>query len=149
AAIASAQSEDPLVHWARWFLADRATRTISPFSQRTMTSKVAANVGTSLPVPITPAAVTLVPTPPHPSLTTPHLSVERSGENDYAEAMKLATGLGKTRIDLSKAAEYLQRAAAKNVPEAEARLAYWINNGLGGLAKDNVKAEQWGKKALE
>jgi hypothetical protein len=77
-----------------------------------------------------------------------HPSVGRSAANDYAEAMKLATGLGGTRIDLPKAAEYLQRAAAKNVPEAEARLAYWINNGVGGLARDNVKAEQWAKKAL-
>jgi hypothetical protein len=76
-----------------------------------------------------------------------HPSVGRSA-NDYAEAMKLATGLGGTRIDLPKAAEYLQRAAAKNVPEAEARLAYWINNGVGGLARDHVKAEQWAKKAL-
>ena len=81
-------------------------------------------------------------------LTRPRLSVGRSAANDYAEAMKLATGLGGTRIDLPKAAEYLQRAAAKNVPEAEARLAYWINNGVGGLARDNVKAEQWAKKAL-
>jgi tRNA A-37 threonylcarbamoyl transferase component Bud32 len=77
-----------------------------------------------------------------------HLSVGRSAANDYAEAMKLATGLGGTRIDLPKAAEYLQRAAAKNVPEAEARLAYWINNGVGGLARDHVKAEQSAKKAL-
>ena len=75
-------------------------------------------------------------------------SVGRSAANDYAEAMKLATGLGGTRIDLPKAAEYLQRAAAKNVPEAEARLAYWINNGVGGLARDHVKAEQWAKKAV-
>jgi hypothetical protein len=77
-----------------------------------------------------------------------HLSVGRSAANDYAEAIKLSTGLGGTRIDLPKAAEYLQRAAAKNVPEAEARLAYWINNGVGGLARDNVKAEQWAKRAL-
>ena len=84
----------------------------------------------------------------HPSPTTPHPSVGPSAENDYAEAMKLATGVGGTRIDLPKAAEYLQRAAAKNVPEAEARLAYWINNGVGGLAKDNVKAAQWAKKAF-
>src|SRR6516164_727883 len=77
-----------------------------------------------------------------------HLSVGRSAADDYAEAMKLATGVGGTRIDLPKAAEYLQRAAAKNAPEAEARLAYWVNNGVGGLAKDNVKAEQWAKKAL-
>jgi len=77
-----------------------------------------------------------------------HLSVGRSAANDYAEAIKLATGLGGTRIDLPQAAEYLQRAAAQNVPEAEARLAYWINNGVGGLARDNVKAEQWAKKAL-
>jgi len=77
-----------------------------------------------------------------------HLSVGRSAANDYAEAMKLATGLGGTRIDLAKAAEYLQRAAAKNVPEAEARLAYWINNGVGGLARDRVKAEQWAKEAF-
>jgi hypothetical protein len=76
------------------------------------------------------------------------IPVGRSAANDYAEAMKLATGLGGTRIDLPKAAEYLQRAAAKNVPEAEARLAYWINNGVGGLARDHVKAEQWAKKAL-
>ena len=34
------------------------------------------------------------------------------------------------------------------MPEAEARLAYWINNGVGGLARDHVKAEQWAKKAL-
>jgi len=80
-------------------------------------------------------------------LTRPHPSVGRSAANDYAEAIKLA-GLGGTRIDLPKAAEYLQRAAAKNVPEAEARLAYWINNGVGGLARDHVKAEQWAKKAL-
>ena len=59
-------------------------------------------------------------------------------ENDYVEAVKLATGLRGTRIDLPKAAKYLQRAAAKKVPEAEARLAYWVNNGVGGLAKDNV-----------
>src|SRR6476469_5917672 len=77
-----------------------------------------------------------------------HRSVGRSAANDYAEAIKLATGLGGTRIDLPKAAEYLQRAAAKNVPEAEARLAYWINNGVGGLARDKVKAEQWAKEAL-
>jgi hypothetical protein len=77
-----------------------------------------------------------------------HLSVGRSAANDYAEAIKLATGLGGTRIDLPKAAEYLQRAAAENVPEAEARLAYWINNGVGGLARDKVKAAQWAKKAL-
>jgi hypothetical protein len=77
-----------------------------------------------------------------------HLSVGRSAANDYAEAIKLATGLGGTRIDLPRAAEYLQRAAAENVPEAEARLAYWINNGVGGLARDKVKAEQWAKKAL-
>ena len=76
-----------------------------------------------------------------------HLSVSRSAANDYAETIKL-TGVGGTRIDLPKAAEYLQRAAAKNVPEAEARLAYWINNGVGGLARDKVKAEQWAKKAL-
>src|SRR5215475_383296 len=43
-----------------------------------------------------------------------HPSVGRSAANDYAEAMKLATGLGGTRIDVPKAAEYLQRAAAKN-----------------------------------
>jgi hypothetical protein len=84
----------------------------------------------------------------HPSPTTPYPSVGPSAENDYAEAMKLATGVGGTRIDLPKAAEYFQRAAAKNAPEAEARLAYWVNNGVGGLAKDNVKAEQWAKKAL-
>ena len=77
-----------------------------------------------------------------------HLSVGRSAADDYAEAIKLATGLGGTRIDLPKAAEYLQRAAAKNVPEAEARLAYWINNGVVGLARDHVKAEQWAKEAL-
>jgi hypothetical protein len=77
-----------------------------------------------------------------------HLLVGRSAANDYAEAIKLATGLGGTRIDLPKAAEYLQRAAAQNVPEAEARLAYWINNGVGGLARDKVKAEQWAKEAL-
>lgn len=77
-----------------------------------------------------------------------HLSVGRSAANDYAEAIKLATGLGGTRIDLPKAAEYLQRAAAQNVPEAEARLAYWTNNGVGGLARDKVKAEQWAKEAL-
>jgi TPR repeat protein len=71
-----------------------------------------------------------------------------SGENDYAHAVKLETGVGGTRIDLPKAAQYLQRAAAKNVPEAEARLAYWVNNGIGGLAKDNVKAAQWAKKAF-
>jgi hypothetical protein len=81
-------------------------------------------------------------------LTRPHLSVGRSAANDYAEAMKLATGLGGTGIDLPKAAEYLQRAAAKNLPEAEAHLAYWINNRVGGLARDHVKAEQWAKKAL-
>jgi hypothetical protein len=44
-------------------------------------------------------------------LTRPHPSVGRSAANDYAEAIKLA-GLGGTRIDLPKAAEYLQRAAA-------------------------------------
>jgi uncharacterized protein len=93
-------------------------------------------------------AITRLLTRPHPSLTTPHPSVEPSAENDYAEAMKLASGLGGTRINLPKAAEYFQRAAAENVPEAEARLAIWINNGVGGLAKDNVKAEQWAKKAL-
>jgi hypothetical protein len=85
---------------------------------------------------------------PHPTITGPHPSAGPSAENDYAEAMKLVTGLGGTRINLHKAAEYFQRAAAKNAPEAEARLAYWINNGVGGLAKDNVKAEQWAKKAL-
>jgi hypothetical protein len=93
-------------------------------------------------------AITGLLTRPHPSLTTPHPSVEPSAENDYAEAIKLASGLGGARINQPKAAEYLQRAAAKNVPEAEAHLAYWINNGVGGLAKDNVKAEQWAKKAL-
>ncbi len=81
-------------------------------------------------------------------LTRPHPSIDPSAEKDYAEAMKLAAGLGGTRINLAKAAEYFQRAAAKNAPEAEARLAYWINNGVGGLDKDNVKAEQWAKKAL-
>src|SRR5262249_6610666 len=45
---------------------------------------------------------------------------------NYAKAVKLATGLGETRIDLPKAAEYLQLAAANKVPEAEARLAYWV-----------------------
>jgi uncharacterized protein len=93
-------------------------------------------------------AITVLLTRPHPSLNRPHPSVEPSAENDYAEAVKLASGLGGTRIDLPKAAEYLQRAAAKNEPEAEAHLAYWVINGVGGLAKDNVKAEQWAKKAL-
>lgn len=41
ATIASAQNDDPLLRWARWFLADRTTRTISPFSQRTMTDEIA------------------------------------------------------------------------------------------------------------
>jgi WD40 repeat protein len=41
ATIASAQNDDPLLHWARWFFADRRTRTISPFSQRTMTDEIA------------------------------------------------------------------------------------------------------------
>jgi WD40 repeat protein len=65
--IARAQGNDPLLHWVRWFLADRTTRTISPFSQRTMTDEVAVKVGTSKPVPIISAALTpaptLVPTP--------------------------------------------------------------------------------------
>jgi FOG: TPR repeat, SEL1 subfamily len=81
-------------------------------------------------------------------LRRPHPSVGPPAENDYAEGMKLATGVGGTSINLPKAAEYFQRAAAKNVPEAEARLAHWVNNGIGGLAKDNVKGEQWAKKAL-
>jgi dipeptidyl aminopeptidase/acylaminoacyl peptidase len=49
ATIASAQSDDPLLHWARWFLADRRMRTISPFSHRTMTDKVAVKGGRNLP----------------------------------------------------------------------------------------------------
>jgi WD40 repeat protein len=57
ATIAGAQKDDPLLHWARWFLADRRTRTISPFSQRTMNDEVAVNVETSTPVPITSTAV--------------------------------------------------------------------------------------------
>src|SRR5260370_19623584 len=46
-------------------------------------------------------------------LTRPHPSIDPSAEKDYAEAMKLAAGLGGTRINLAKAAEYFQRAAAK------------------------------------
>jgi TPR repeat protein len=82
-------------------------------------------------------------------LTRSHRSIDSSAEKDYAEAMKLAAGLGGTRINAPKAAECFQRAAAKNLPEAEARLAYWTSNGIGGLPKDNVKAEQWAKKAIE
>jgi WD40 repeat protein len=39
--ITGAHGDDPLLRWARWFFADRRTRTISPFSQRTMTDEVA------------------------------------------------------------------------------------------------------------
>ncbi|HWY52094.1 MAG TPA: toll/interleukin-1 receptor domain-containing protein [Chthoniobacterales bacterium] len=83
------------------------------------------------------------------ALLTRHHRSPVSAEKDYAEGMQLAAGLGRTKIDLAKAAESFQRAAAKNLPEAEARLAIWFNNGLGGLTQDNVKAEQWAKKALE
>src|SRR5215831_10082603 len=41
-------------------------------------------------------------------LTRPHPSVGPSAENDYAEATKLAYGLGGTRTNLPKAAEYFQ-----------------------------------------
>jgi TPR repeat protein len=81
-------------------------------------------------------------------LMRPHPSVRPSQEDDYTEGIKLAWGLSGMRMDQAKAEEYFQRAAAKNIPEAEARLAVRINNGVGGLAKDNVKAEQWAKKAL-
>src|ERR1700730_18551076 len=81
-------------------------------------------------------------------LTRSHRSTDSSAEKDYAEAMKLAAGFGGTKINVPKAVECLQRAAAKNLPQAEERLGDWINNGLGGLAKDNVKADQWAKKAL-
>src|SRR5262249_51166052 len=72
ATIARPQKDDALLHWARWFLADRRTRTISPFSQRKVTDEGAVNVETSTPVPITSTAVNPVP-PPVPTLTTPSL----------------------------------------------------------------------------
>jgi len=34
--ITEGSSDDPRLKWARWFFADRRTRSISPFSQRTM-----------------------------------------------------------------------------------------------------------------
>src|SRR5205807_2144696 len=77
-----------------------------------------------------------------------HWSRNSSAEKDYAEAVRLAAGLSGETINTPKAAELLQRAAERNFPEAEARLAYWVNDGSGGLAKDSVKAEQWAKRAL-
>ena len=41
AAIAAASGDDPHLKWARWFFADRRQRTISPFSERTMSEKLA------------------------------------------------------------------------------------------------------------
>lgn len=78
----------------------------------------------------------------------PRRSVTSSAEKDYAEAVKLASGLNTTTINAPKAAEFFQRAAEKNLPEAEARLAYWAKDGSGGLVKDSVKAEQWAQRAL-
>lgn len=40
AKIDAATGDDPHLKWARWFFADRRTRTISPFSQRTMSEEL-------------------------------------------------------------------------------------------------------------
>src|SRR4029077_17141537 len=77
-----------------------------------------------------------------------HRSMNSSAEKQYDEAFKLAAGLNSTKIDTAKAAEMMQRVAEKSFPEAEAHLAFWLTNGNGGLVKDNVKAEQWAKRAL-
>src|SRR5207302_1508284 len=77
-----------------------------------------------------------------------HWSKNSAAETDYAEAVRLAAGLSGETINTPKAVGLLQRAAEKNFPEAEARLAYWVNDGSGGLVKDSVKAEQWAKRAL-
>jgi TIR domain-containing protein/Sel1 repeat-containing protein len=86
-------------------------------------------------------------------LTRSHRSIDSSAEKDYAEAMKLAAGLGGTRINAPKAAECFQRAAAKNLPEAEARnaeaqteLAVLYEYGLG-VSKDETKGAELAQKA--
>jgi TPR repeat protein len=76
-------------------------------------------------------------------------SIDSSAERDYAEGVKLVSGFGLTKINEPKAAECFERAAAKNLPEAEAGLAIWSKNGFAGRATDNVKAQQLAKKALE
>ncbi len=75
-------------------------------------------------------------------------SMNSSAEKEYTGAFLLAEGFNTTKIDTAKAAEWMQRVAEKRFPEAEAHIAYWLSNGNGGLVKDNVKAEQWAKRAL-
>ena len=74
--------------------------------------------------------------------------MKSSAEKDCAEGVKLAGGLNGTPINTPQATELIQRAAEENLPEAEARLAYWVSEGSEGLVKDRVKAEQWAKRAL-
>jgi TPR repeat protein len=75
-------------------------------------------------------------------------TMNSSAEKDYAEAFRLGGGLNQEKMDMPKSVELFQRVAAKNLPEADARLAFWTSSGNEALVKDTAKAEQWGKKAL-
>ena len=82
------------------------------------------------------------------ALVISHRSISSSAEKEYDEAFKLGGGLNQVKMDIPKSVELLHRAAEKNFPEAEARLAFWTSSGNESLVKDDVKAEQWAKRAL-
>ena len=76
---------------------------------------------------------------------TPSLSV---AEKDYQSAVEYAYGMNKVRMDDTKVIEFLRRAAAQGLPEAEVSLAYVTNEGFFGLTKDSAKAVELARQAL-
>jgi TPR repeat protein len=71
-----------------------------------------------------------------------------AAEKDYESAVEYAYGMNKVRIDDTKAVEFVSRAAAQGLPEAEAGLAYLTSSGSLGVTKDTPKGEELAHRAL-
>ena len=97
ATVARAQNADPLVHWARWFLADRRMRTISPDSKITV-----GGLETRLSKP-----------------AEPKLTDQGDAATQFNLGVQYERGRGVPK-DLGKAAELYQKAADQgNASRAE------------------------------
>ena len=71
-----------------------------------------------------------------------------AAERDYQSAAEYAYGMNKVLIDDAKVVEFVSRAAAQGLPEAEAGLAYLTSSGSLGVTKDTTKGEELAQKAL-
>ncbi len=76
------------------------------------------------------------------------LGTRRVPDEDYEMGLNLWNGMGRVRIDQSKAVAHFRAAAANGCSPAQAFLAMVYQEGLAGVERDEFQAAKWAKMSL-